>query len=68
MTTPDSAPPTPVDWRNLIQAGRDLLNPQQLGRLPTDEHVRRVVSNIYCLQAALSERMYIATLTLVRPR
>ena len=56
MTTPDSAPPTPVDWRNLIQAGRDLLNPQQLGRLPTDEHVRRAVSNIYyALFHALSE-------------
>ena len=47
MTALDSAPPTPVDWRNLIQAGRDLLNPQQLGRLPTNEHVRRAVSNIY---------------------
>ena len=56
MTTPDSAPPTPVDWRNLIQAGRDLLNPQQLGRLPTDEHVRRSVSNIYyALFHALAE-------------
>ena len=68
MTAPDSAPPTPVDWRNLIQAGRDLLKPQQLGQFPTDEHVRRAVSNIYYLQAALSERIYIATLTLVRPR
>ena len=56
MTTPDSVPPTPVDWRNLIQAGRDLLNPQQLGRLPTDEHVRRAVSNIYyALFHALAE-------------
>lgn len=56
MTTPDSAPPTPVDWRNLIQAGRDLLNPQQLGQLPTDEHVRRAVSNIYyALFHALAE-------------
>ena len=56
MTTPHSATPTPVDWRNLIQAGRDLLNPQQLGRLPTDEHVRRAVSNIYyALFHALSE-------------
>ena len=56
MTTPDSALPTPVDWRNLIQAGRDLINPQQLGRLPTDEHVRRAVSNIYyALFHALAE-------------
>ena len=56
MTRPDNAPPTPVDWRNLIEAGRDLLNPQQLGRLPTDEHVRRAVSNIYyALFHALAE-------------
>ena len=56
MTTPDSAPPTSVDWRNLLQAGRDLLIPQQLGRLPTDEHVRRAVSNIYyALFHALAE-------------
>ena len=56
MTTPHSAPPAPVDWRNLIQAGRDLLNTQQLGRLPTDEHIRRAVSNIYyALFHALAE-------------
>ncbi len=56
MTTPDNAPPSPVDWRNLIQAGRDLLNSQQLGRLPTDEHIRRAVSNIYyALFHALAE-------------
>ena len=56
MTMPHSAPPTPVDWRNLIQAGRDLLNTQQLGRPPTDEHVRRAVSNIYyALFHALAE-------------
>ena len=56
MTTPGNPLPTPVDWRNLIQAGRDLLNPQQLGRLPTNEHVRRAVSNIYyALFHALAE-------------
>ncbi len=47
MTTPASLPPTPIDWRNLIQAGRDLLNPQQTGLAATDEHVRRAVSNAY---------------------
>ena len=28
MTTPGILPPNPIDWRNLIQAGRDLLNPR----------------------------------------
>ena len=45
MTTPASLPPTPIDWRNLIQAGRDLLNPQQTGFAATDEHVHRAISN-----------------------
>ncbi len=47
MTTSGSRPSTPIDWRNLIQAGRDLLNPQQLGHIATDEHVRRAISNAY---------------------
>ena len=47
MTTPDSPTPAPVAWRNLIQAGRDLLNPQPTGNSPTDEHVRRAISNAY---------------------
>ena len=47
MTTPGSPPPIPIDWRNLIQAGRDLLNPQQTGHIPTDEHARRAISNAY---------------------
>ncbi len=47
MTASGYPPPTPVDWRNLIQAGRDLLNPQQMGHIPTDEHVRRAISNGY---------------------
>ena len=56
MTTPSSSPPSPIDWRNLIQAGRDLLNPQQLGNSPTDEHIRRAISNAYyALFHALSE-------------
>lgn len=41
MTTPE-----PIDWRNLFQAGEDLLKPQgQSG--PTNEHIRRAVSNAY---------------------
>ncbi len=47
MTTPANPTPVPIDWANLIQAGRDLLNPRQLGRLPTHEHVRRAVSDAY---------------------
>jgi hypothetical protein len=47
MTTPAGVTPTPIDWANLIQAGRDLLNPQQGGQLPTHEHVRRSASNAY---------------------
>ena len=47
MTAPGSSPPIPIDWRNLIQAGRDLLNPQQVGNTPTREHVRRAISNAY---------------------
>ena len=56
MSTPTTPPPTPVDWENLIQAGRDLISPQQTGRIPTDEHVRRAVSNAYyALFHALAE-------------
>lgn len=47
MTTPARPTPAAVDWANLIQAGRDLLNPQQSGQLPTHEHVRRAASNAY---------------------
>lgn len=47
MTIPSSATPTGIEWTNLIQAGRDLLNWQQLGGPPTDEHIRRAVSNAY---------------------
>lgn len=56
MTTPSSSPPAPIDWQNLIQAGRDLLNPQQVGNIPTDEHIRRAISNAYyALFHALAE-------------
>ncbi len=47
MTTAASSPPAPVDWRNLIQAGHDLLNAQPAGNSPTNEHIRRAVSNAY---------------------
>jgi len=43
--TPTTRPPAPVDWRNLIWAGEDLLNPP--GGWPTEEHIRRAVSNSY---------------------
>ena len=99
MTTPDSAPPTPVDWRNLIQAGRDLLrhrqefsvqarrfadafaDMQQLRHTADYDHNATITINevstwlddtestiLNYLQSALSERIYIATLTLIRPR
>ena len=56
MTTTSSSPPVPIDWRNLIQAGRDLLNPHPAGSSPTDEHVRRAISNAYyALFHALAE-------------
>ena len=47
MTIATSPTPAPLDWRNLIQAGRELLNPRPAGNLPTDEHTRRAVSNAY---------------------
>ena len=47
MTTPTTSTPTPLDWRNIIQAGRDLLNSPPVGNLRTDEHLRRAISNAY---------------------
>lgn len=44
MTTPGSLAPNPIDWRNLIQAGRDLLNQQLTGHTLTREHARRAIS------------------------
>ena len=56
MTTSGSLAPNPIDWRNLIQAGRDLLNQQPAANSPTDEHVRRAISNgYYALFHALAE-------------
>ena len=61
MTTPSSPAPAPINWRNLIQAGRDLLNPQPAGSIPTDEHVRRAISNAYyALFHALAESNAVA--------
>lgn len=47
MTTPAATQPTPIDWRNLIRAGEDLLNLRGDRHQPTDEHIRRAVSNAY---------------------
>ena len=47
MTTPTGPTPAPIQWANLIQAGRDLLKPEQAGRLPAHEHVRRAARNAY---------------------
>ena len=56
MTTPGSPAAVPIDWRNLIQAGRHLLDPQQTGTIPSGEHVRRAISNAYyALFHALAE-------------
>ena len=43
MTTPTNA----IYWRNIIYAGRDLLNPQRSGDPPTNEHIRRAISSAY---------------------
>lgn len=47
MMMPATRQPAPIDWRNLILAGEDLLNLRGGGSQPTDEHVRRAVSNAY---------------------
>ena len=47
MTTPPDPRPKPIDWQNLIHAGRDFLNPQTTGSATTDEHIRRAISNAY---------------------
>ena len=47
MTGPAYLPPNAISWHNLINAGRDLLNPQRNGDPPTDEHVRRAISSAY---------------------
>ena len=48
MMTPAAKPPTPIDWGNLIRAGEDLLNLRgERSQSPTDEHIRRAVSNAY---------------------
>ena len=47
MTAPATAPLAPIDWRNLVRAGEDLLNLRGGGSRPTNEHIRRAVSNAY---------------------
>ena len=47
MTTSENARPGAVAWRNLISMGRDLLVPKTDGTSPTDEHIRRAVSDAY---------------------
>ena len=47
MTTPAYPSPNAINWYNLINAGRDLLNPQRNGNPPTDEHIRRAISSAY---------------------
>ena len=61
MTTPSNPALAPINWRNLIQAGRDLLSPQPAGIVPTDEHVRRAISNAYyAIFPALAESNAVA--------
>ena len=47
MTMPDRPTSVPIDWRNLIQAVRDLLEHQPTGNIPSGEHVRRAISSAY---------------------
>ena len=71
MTTPAGPTPAPINWANLIQAGRDLLNPQQSGQLSTHEHVRRAASNAYyAMFHALAQSNATALVALhpIRPR
>ncbi len=56
MTTARGLPPTPVDWRQLVQAGYDLLDTRRGVFTPTGGHVRRAISNAYyALFHALAE-------------
>lgn len=48
MLAQSNPPPVPIEWRNLVQSGRDLLIPNpHTGSLPTDGHLRRAISNAY---------------------
>ena len=47
MTRPAYPSPNAINWYNLINAGRSLLNPQRNGNPPTDEHIRRAISSAY---------------------
>ena len=47
MTASAHLTPNAIGWENLINTGRDLLNPQRTGQPPTDEHIRRAISSAY---------------------
>ena len=50
MTPRGDAPPYAryaIDWRNIIQAGRDMLVPKLDLTAPTDEHIRGAVREAY---------------------
>ena len=47
MTGPAYLSRNAINWYNLINAGRSLLNPQRDGNPPTEEHIRRAISSAY---------------------
>lgn len=47
MMASAASQPVGIDWRNLIRVGFELVNLQRRGDPPTDEHVRRAISNAY---------------------
>ena len=47
MTPRGDAPPYGINWRNIIQTGRDMLVPKLDGVAPTDEHIRGAVREAY---------------------
>ena len=47
MTTPDVQPPEPINWMELIAAGRATLVPQPPATQPAPAAIRRVISTAY---------------------
>lgn len=47
MTASDSTPPNAINWQNLIDAGRDLIDPRRTSTEPTAEHIRKAISSAY---------------------
>ena len=45
--TSGTAQTKPIDWRNLIQAGQDLISLRNRQGTPTSEHIRRAISCAY---------------------